>query len=113
MKHDLLKFLITEKEAGRKVVGYGAAAKGNTFLNYAGIGTDLIEFVVDAAMAKQSKYLPGSHIPIHAPQKLFETNPETILILPWNIADEVMEGFMDLQKAGTNFYVAVPTLRKL
>jgi hypothetical protein len=113
MKLDLLKFLIAEKDAGRKVVGYGAAAKGNTFLNYAGVDTDLIEFVVDAAVAKQSKYLPGSHIPIYSPQKLYEAKPDSILILPWNIADEVMEQFSDLQNTDTDFFVAVPTLRRL
>jgi hypothetical protein len=90
MKMELLKFLISEKEAGRNVVGYGAAAKGNTFLNYAGIKPDLISFVVDAAESKQNKYMPGSHIPILPPRVLFEFQPKTILILPWNIAKEVI-----------------------
>lgn len=113
MKFDLLKFLIAERELGRKVVAYGAAAKGNTFLNYAGIASDLIEFVVDAAEFKQLKFLPGSHIPILHPRHLIESKADSVLILPWNISDEVVNLYAPLLSAETNFYVAVPTLRKL
>lgn len=113
MKMELLKFLISEKEAGRNVVGYGAAAKGNTFLNYAGIKSDLISYVVDAAESKQNKYMPGSHIPILPPRVLFEGQPETILILPWNIAKEVIGLNSELIESGANFFVAVPKLQKI
>jgi hypothetical protein len=113
MKNDLLKFLTEEREAGKVVVGYGAAAKGNTFLNYAGVDSDLIQFVVDAAKAKQSKFLPGSHIPIYSPEALLSTRPDVVLILPWNIADEVLAQNRWLLDLGCDFYVAVPNLRKL
>jgi hypothetical protein len=113
MKGDLLNFLTKEKELGKVVVGYGAAAKGNTFLNYAGINADLIEFVVDAAKAKQSKFLPGSHIPIYSPEALISAKPDVVLILPWNIADEVLTQNRPLLEQGCEFYVAVPTLKKL
>jgi hypothetical protein len=113
MKSDLLNFLTKEKELGKVVVGYGAAAKGNTFLNYAGINADLIEFVVDAAKAKQSKFLPGSHIPIYSPEALISAKPDVVLILPWNIADEVLSQNRTLLEQGCEFYVAVPTLKKI
>src|SRR5690606_19718057 len=88
-KDDLLTFLIEQKCQGKTVAAYGAAAKGNTLLNYAGIKPDLLPFVCDAAQAKQGKYMPGSHIPILAPQGLAERRPDYILVLPWNIAAEV------------------------
>jgi ABC-type Fe3+-hydroxamate transport system substrate-binding protein len=113
MKSDLLNFLTKEKDLGKVVVGYGAAAKGNTFLNYAGVNADLIEFVVDAAQAKQSKFLPGSHIPIYSPEALVSSKPDVVLILPWNIADEVLTQNLPLLEQGCEFYVAVPTLKKL
>lgn len=89
IKDDLLTFLIEQKRAGRSVAAYGAAAKGSTLLNFAGVRADLIGYVCDAATAKQAKYLPGSHIPILAPSALRERRPETVLILPWNITEEV------------------------
>ena len=113
MKMELLKFLISEKESGRNVVGYGAAAKGNTFLNYAGIGKDLVSFVVDAAEAKQNKFLPGSHIPILAPKALLDLNSATILILPWNLAEEVVDFIRLSFQSNFDCYVAVPKLRKV
>jgi hypothetical protein len=113
MKVDLINFLTREKEAGRVVAGYGAAAKGNTFLNYAGIDSTLIHFVVDAAKAKQSKFLPGSHIPIYSPEALSSAKPDVVLILPWNIADEVLAQNDWLLDLGCEFYVAVPALKKL
>ncbi len=113
MKRDLLKFLLAENEAGRKVAGYGAAAKGNTFLNFAGIDSDLIDFVVDAAESKQFKYLPGSHIPILPPAELLARKPDTVLILPWNLADEIIEQNSELRDYGTDFYVAIPQIKRL
>jgi hypothetical protein len=113
MKIDLLRFLISEKDAGRTVAGYGAAAKGNTFLNFAGVDSSLVSFVVDAAISKQSKFLPGSHIPILPPSMLTELKPDTVLVLPWNLASEVIEINKDLINSGTTFYVAVPHLKQI
>jgi C-methyltransferase C-terminal domain len=87
-----------------------AAAKGNTLLNYAGIKPDLLPFVCDAAAAKQGKFMPGSHIPIFAPALLAQRRPDYLLILPWNIAAEVMQQNADLAKLGTKFVTAVPKL---
>jgi SAM-dependent methyltransferase len=108
---DLVLFLIEQKRAGRKVAGYGAAAKGNTLLNFAGVRADLLPYVCDAAPSKQGKYLPGSHIPIASPDELRARRPDVVLILPWNIAGEVLTQFGDLRAAGTPFYVALPRLR--
>lgn len=113
MKIELLEFLIEQKLAGKKVVGYGAAAKGNTFLNYAGVDSDLMAYVVDAALSKQDKYLPGSHIPVSSPERLMEEHPDSILILPWNLADEVLALQIWKEIPRVNFYVAVPHLRQL
>ena len=111
IKNDLLAFLIEEKRRGKKVVAYGAAAKGNTLLNYAGVKPDLLPFVCDAAPAKQGTYLPGSHIPIRPPAVLRDDPPDEILILPWNIAEEVLGQLADLAERGTRFVTAVPELR--
>lgn len=110
IKDDLLLFLIEQKRAGRKVAGYGGAAKGNTLLNFAGVRPDLLGFVVDAAKAKQGKYLPGSHIPILAPQALRDARPDVVLILPWNIAPEIALQERGLGEAGAQFVVAVPEM---
>lgn len=110
IKDDLLLFLIEQKRAGKKVAAYGAAAKGNTLLNFAGVKPDLLPFVCDAAAAKQGKYLPGSHIPILPPSVLEEYRPDYLLILPWNIADEVRAQNAALAGLGTRFVVAVPRL---
>jgi len=111
VKNDLLQFLIEQKRAGKSVAAYGAAAKGNTLLNYAGIKPDLLPYVCDAATSKQGKYLPGSHIPILAPSALRARKPDTILILPWNIADEVVAQNSDAFEWGARFVAAVPTIR--
>jgi SAM-dependent methyltransferase len=111
IKDDLLAFLIERKRAGKRVVGYGAAAKGNTLLNYAGVKPDLLAFVCDAAAAKQGKFLPGSHIPIRPPAALRDETPDCILILPWNIADEVRAQVDDIVGAGVVYATAVPELR--
>jgi hypothetical protein len=110
VKNDLVAFLIEQKRAGRSVAAYGAAAKGNTLLNYAGIRPDLLPFVCDAAPAKQGKFLPGSHVPILPPTALRARRPDFLLILPWNIAGEVIAGCADLAAAGTRFVTAVPRL---
>jgi len=111
LKDNLLAFLIEQKRSGRRVAAYGAAAKGNTLLNYAGIKPDLLRFVCDAAPSKQGKYLPGSHIPIHPPGKLMEFRPDLVLILPWNIADEVMQQNACVREWGGRFVTAVPELQ--
>lgn len=110
VKNDLLAFLLEQKRLGKTVAAYGAAAKGNTLLNYAGIKPDLLPFVCDAAPGKQGKYLPGSHIPILSPQKLAQRRPDYLLILPWNIAKEVRSQNRHLAEQGTKFVVAVPQL---
>ena len=110
IKDDLLIFLIEQKRKGRCVAGYGAAAKGNTLLNYAGIKTDLLSFVCDAAPSKQGKFLPGSHLPILPPDVLNKQKPDYLMILPWNIAEEVIQQQSGIQKWGGKFFVAVPML---
>ena len=111
VKDDLLAFLIEQKRAGRRVAAYGAAAKGNTLLNYAGVKPDLLPFVCDAAVAKQGKFMPGSHIPILAPGALGEQRPDYLVILPWNIAAEVTQQNARLAELGTKFVTAVPSLK--
>jgi len=111
VKDDLLAFLIEKKRTGKKVAAYGAAAKGNTLLNYAGVKPDLLPFVCDAATAKQGKFMPGSHIPILAPAALLEQHPDYLVILPWNIAAEVTQQNARLAELGTKFVTAVPSLK--
>ncbi len=110
VKDDLLTFLLEQKRAGKTVVAYGAAAKGNTLLNYAGVKPDLLPFVYDAAVSKQGKFMPGSHIPIFAPAALVDSRQDYLLILPWNIAGEVKHQNAHLAALGTQFVVAVPKL---
>jgi hypothetical protein len=111
IKYDLLAFLLELKQTGKTVAAYGAAAKGNTLLNFAGVKTDLLPYVCDRARAKQGKFMPGSHIPILAPQKLAVAPPDYLLILPWNIAEEVQEQNRALKERGVRFVTAVPELR--
>lgn len=113
VKNDLLSFLIEQQKAGKKIVAYGAAAKGNTLLNYAGVKPDLIPLVFDAAPAKQNKYMPGSHIPILAPQQLANSMPDYVLILPWNIAPEVKKQMSNSVGPKTRFLIAVPSLAEI
>ncbi|MBI3375959.1 MAG: methyltransferase domain-containing protein [Betaproteobacteria bacterium] len=110
VKDDLLEFLIAQKRAGKKLAAYGAAAKGNTLLNYAGVKRDLLPYVCDAAPSKQGKYLPGSRIPILPPATLKERRPEMVLILPWNIAGEVVRQHGYIRDWGGRFAVAVPRI---
>ena len=111
VKYALLAFLLEQKEQGEKVAAYGAAAKGNTLLNYCGVKKDLIEFVVDASPHKQGKFLPGSHIPVVKEGEITRLKPDYILILPWNIKDEIMEQLSYIRKWGGRFVVAVPNLK--
>ena len=110
VKDDLLGFLIRQKRLGKKVAAYGAAAKGNTLLNYAGVKPDLLPFVCDAAEIKQGKFMPGSRIPILPPSALTTYEPDYVIILPWNIATEVRSQLAGLAGRGTRFVTAVPRL---
>jgi hypothetical protein len=110
IKNDLLTFLIDQKRNGKKVAAYGAAAKGNTLLNYAGVKSDLVPFVCDAAQSKQGKFMPGSHIPILEPTVLADYQPDYVLILPWNIAAEVQQQNAVLRETGVRFVTVVPEL---
>jgi SAM-dependent methyltransferase len=112
-KNGLLRFLLDAKDKGASVAGYGAAAKGNTLLNFAGVRPDLLPFVCDAAASKQGKFLPGSHIPIRPPEALRANRPDYVLILPWNIASEVKAQLADLADLGTKFVTAIPEMRVL
>ncbi|AHB89368.1 SAM-dependent methyltransferase domain trio protein [Thermosynechococcus sp. NK55a] len=110
IKDDFLEFLLTAKREGKRVAAYGAAAKGNTLLNFAGVKPDLLPFVVDKNPAKQGKYLPGSRIPIVSEEKLKETQPDYIVILPWNLREEIMAQLAYVQAWGGQFVIAVPAL---
>lgn len=105
-----LAFLHAAKAEGRSVAAYGAAAKGNTFLNYCGIGPDLIGYVVDRNPAKQGRLLPGSRLPIHDPSHVFTTRPDYLLILPWNLAAEISAQMADIRAWGGRFITAVPEI---
>lgn len=111
VKNELLLFLIEQKRQGKTVAAYGAAAKGNTLLNYAGVKPDLLSFVCDAAAAKQGKYMPGSHIPILAPEAMARYKPDFVVILPWNISEEVMRSNVFVYEWGGQFVTAVPELK--
>jgi 2-polyprenyl-3-methyl-5-hydroxy-6-metoxy-1,4-benzoquinol methylase len=110
VKDNLLSFLIKAKQDGKSVAGYGAAAKGNTLLNYAGIRPDLLPYVVDRSPSKQGKYMPGSRIPIKTEQYLKDDNPDYVIILPWNLKDEVMNQLDYIKQNGGQFVIAVPRL---
>ena len=98
---------------GRSIAAYGAAAKGNTLLNYCGIDAETIDYVVDRNPAKQGKLLPGSHIPVYAPEKILETRPDDVLILPWNIKEEIVEQLATARDWGCRFFVAIPRVEVL
>jgi len=112
IKQQLLSFLLKAKADGKRVVGYGAAAKGNTLINYAGVRADLLAWVADANPHKQGKYLPGSRIPVVAPQRIVEDKPDYVLVLPWNLLDEVTQQLAEVRSWGGQFVVAAPQLRK-
>lgn len=111
IKNEFLFFLLQQKRAGKKVAAYGAAAKGTTLLNFAGIRADLISYVCDAAPSKQNMFLPGSHIPIHPPAVLRTLRPDIVIILPWNIADEVARQHNYVGEWGGQFVTALPFVR--
>ena len=113
IKNDLIKFLSDQKIKGKKVVGYGAAAKGNTLLNYCGIKEDLLQVIFDAAPSKQGCFMPGSHIPILSPKHLIDSEPDYVLILPWNISKEIIMQNVILKEKRTKFLIAVPKLKIL
>jgi 2-polyprenyl-3-methyl-5-hydroxy-6-metoxy-1,4-benzoquinol methylase len=113
VKRDLVAFLIRAKEAGKSIAGYGAPAKGNTLLNYCGIRTDLLDYTVDLSPYKQGLYLPGSRIPIYAPSHIAETQPDYVLILPWNLKDEIVAQMAHIRDWGARFVLPVPTLEIL
>jgi len=107
-KRDLLEFLIELKRDGKTIVGYGAPAKGNTLLNYCGIGTDFLDYTVDKSPHKQGHYLPGTHIPIRAPEAIAQTRPDVVFILPWNLKEEIMEEHAYISEWGGQFAVRAP-----
>lgn len=110
VRADIIDFLSREKISGKKIAAYGAAAKGNTLLNYCGIHRDVIDFVVDASKYKQGKFLPGSHIPIVAEDRIRQTRPDYILILPWNLKDEITAQLSYVRQWGGKFVIPVPSL---
>ena len=111
VKNDLLIFLIEAQRAGKTVAGYGAAAKGNTLLNYAGVRPDLLPYVVDRNPAKQDKFLPGCRIPIVTEAHLKQNRPDYVLILPWNLRTEIVEQLAHIREWGGQFVTAVPSLK--
>jgi len=113
VRDGLLDFLLACRRDGKSVMAYGAAAKGNTLLNYAGVKPDLLPAVCDAAPAKQGQFMPGSHIPIVKPEKLREIKPDIVLVLPWNLAEEVADQHAYIQEWGGQFAIAVPTMKIL
>jgi hypothetical protein len=112
-KRAFLEFLVKAKRDKKTIAGYGAAAKGNTLLNYCGVRSDFVDYVVDKNPYKQNRYLPGVHIPIFGPDKLAETKPDYVLILPWNIKDEVVDQMKQIRTWGGKFVVAIPTVTVL
>jgi SAM-dependent methyltransferase len=113
VKRDLLAFLDEARAEGRQVAAYGAPAKGNTLLNYCGISTDLVAFTVDRSPHKQGRFLPGSHLPIHPPDRIFETRPDYVLLLPWNLKDEIVEQMSAVREWGGRFVVPIPEVTAL
>jgi len=107
-KHQILRLLIEARARGKSIVGYGAAGKGNTLLNYCGIRTDLLEYTVDRNPYKQGKYTPGTRIPIFPPERIRETKPDVVLILPWNLKDEIMAQNAFIREWGGQFVVPIP-----
>ncbi len=112
-KRSLLKFLTDAKQDGLSVAAYGAPAKGNTLLNYCGIRRDFIDFTVDRSPAKQGHYLPGTHIPVFAPEKIREFKPDFLVILPWNIKDEIIGKMSHIREWGGKFVIPIPSVEIL
>lgn len=113
IRNDLIAYLIMKKNDGKIVAAYGAAAKGNTLLNNAGIKNDLVNEIYDAAEAKQNLYMPGSHIPIYSPDKIKETKPDLVFILPWNISEEICEQLEYIREWNGSFFYAIPRITEI
>jgi SAM-dependent methyltransferase len=113
IKCELLDFLIEARKNGKSVVGYGAPAKGNTLLNYCGVGPELLSYTVDISPHKQGRYLPGVQVPIYAPEHILQTKPHYVLILPWNIKEEIVEKMAAIRQWGGRFVTAIPELSVL
>jgi hypothetical protein len=107
-KRRLLEFLIHAKREGKSVVGYGAPGKGNTLLNYCGIRQDFVDYTVDRNPYKQGKFTPGTHIPIHEPERIRETKPDYLLLLPWNLREEIIQQMSYVRDWGGKFVVPIP-----
>jgi hypothetical protein len=112
-KRRILSFLIEARNNGKSVAGYGAPGKGNTLLNYCGIRTDFIDYTVDRNPHKQNNFLPGTLIPIYSPDKIRETKPDYVFILPWNLKDEIMESMSFIAEWGGRFVIPIPELQVL
>jgi hypothetical protein len=112
-KREFLSYLIAAKREGKTIAGYGAPGKGNTLLNYCGIRGDFLDYTVDRNPYKHGKYLPGSHVPIFAPEKIAETRPDLVLILPWNLRDEIVTQMAHVREWGGKFVVPIPTVTVL
>jgi hypothetical protein len=110
VKRKLLDFLIARKREGKQVVAYGAPAKGNTLLNYCGIRTDFIDYAVDRSPLKQGKLLPGTHIPIESPERIGQTRPDYILVLPWNLKEEIAHQLTFVREWGGQLVVPIPNV---
>jgi hypothetical protein len=107
-KRKLLDFLISTRRAGKSVAGYGAPGKGSTLLNYCGIRSDFIDYTVDRNPYKHGKFLPGTHIPIYSPEMIEQTRPDYVLILPWNLKDEIARQLVHIRQWGGKFVVPIP-----
>jgi 2-polyprenyl-3-methyl-5-hydroxy-6-metoxy-1,4-benzoquinol methylase len=112
-KREILRFLIDAKNAGKRIVGYGAPGKGNTLLNYCGIRTDFLDFTVDRSPHKQGRFTPGTHIPILAPEAIREARPDYVFILPWNLKDEIVAQLDYIRHWGGRFVVPIPAIEVL
>ena len=112
-KRKLLRFLIDAKEKGKSVACYGAAAKGVTLVNYCGVRDDLVDYVVDKSPHKQNHFMPGVRIPIYGPEKILETKPDYVLILPWNLKEEISEEMAGITTWGGRFVVPIPEVKIL
>ncbi|MGH9578206.1 MAG: methyltransferase C-terminal domain-containing protein, partial [Terriglobales bacterium] len=113
LKHSLRALLTTLKREGNRMAAYGAPAKGNTLLNYCGVRTDLLDYTVDRSPHKQNTFLPGTHIPVHAPARIDEVKPDYVLILPWNIQEEIVKQMAHIRSWGGKFVVPIPKVRVL
>ena len=111
VKRDIVTFLIQAKNEGKSIAGYGAAAKGNTLLNYCGVRMDFIDYVADKSPHKQGCYLPGSHIPIYGPEKIKETRPDYVMILPWNLKNEIIEQLSFIREWKGKFVIPIPKIQ--